>query len=263
MDGLKKETKTSVHASHSSSTSSSSLLLHAAGSLRYFYRCYLMCLNTPDSSFFPQQLTQTLFSHRCISWGAVGPFPLWTHAFSVLLQWTASLGLNVYSLKRESNEKYISVKTPWPFTWPLWCIYNHFFTASQQSEKHGQIKLQHVTFSKPGTAQHRWAYRNLPEGRLECRKYPWQETSGSFGSLWPMNLSWELHLDQECRRLSLRGEEAPTSNAAEQLSKPHFEFLITLEDTCTVSREVEFPEELSSCNFHLLPLEFRIQILCN
>lgn len=44
-------------------------------------------------------------------------------------------GLGVYSLKKRvrANEKYISLKTPLPFPWPLWCIYNHFLTALEQS----------------------------------------------------------------------------------------------------------------------------------
>lgn len=43
------------------------------------------------------------------------------------------VGALVFTERVRANEKYISLKTPLPFPWPLWCIYNHFLTALEQS----------------------------------------------------------------------------------------------------------------------------------
>lgn len=82
---------------------------------------------------------------------------------------------------------------------------------------------------------------------------------------WPAKRSWELQLDKDDIQLSRKGEEELRLKVSECLSKPQFEFLIIpLADVNRHSfARVDFSQELSSSNFYLLPLEFRVQILYN
>lgn len=154
-----------------------------SGSFCYFCRFiydvfeYSWCL-------FLQQLTQTLFSDGGTNAEEQGFHFLCKRMLSkCFYNGHLDLALMFTAWKKTpTNEKYISLKTPLPFPRPLWCIYNHFLTALYQGM---------WAFLDRDTVQYHLAYRNLPEGRMKCRKYHWEETSGSFD----LYLTCKLHIN--------------------------------------------------------------------
>lgn len=75
--------------------------------------------------YFLQQLTQTLFSYS-----GTKAEEQWFHFLCERMLSKCSYNGQLDWV--QTNEKYISMKTPLPFPWPVWCIYNHFLTALQQ-----------------------------------------------------------------------------------------------------------------------------------
>lgn len=132
-------------------------LMLPLGSFYHFYRLHMMCLSTRVVFFWLKHYSHTyllkLRSHflcgRMLS----------KCSYNGQLDWA----LMFTARKGSPNQWKIHIpENTLAFPGALWCIYNHLFTASQQSERHVQIKLEHVTFSELGTVQYQWAYRNLP-----------------------------------------------------------------------------------------------------
>lgn len=114
----------------------------------------------------------------------------------------------------QADEKYISLKTPLPFPWPLPCIYNPSFAASQAkyvtftsfSFFSLSLPLSQIQFSgnTAGLMERGWG------GLAEFRKLCWEEAGGSFVSYLTCKTTQEL-LDSWSEWTLGRGESPPVT----------------------------------------------------
>lgn len=112
-----------------------------------------------------------------------------------------------------ANEKYISLKTPLPFPWPLWCIYNHFLTALEQSTLpfFFFFSPSQIQFSTNGLIEI-WLSSDASAGYTTERK---QEAHLIY--TWPANHSGALQLVEDNTQQPFRGGEVPWLNGAKWL----------------------------------------------